>query len=139
MFVPDKASIRFTKGKSQTDTTGKAEIVFTVPGDPTPGSGDGRYLSGGIGWFDTPENGDYITVEIRKPDDSLLKSYSDTDMPADNYGWYIPKNAGYVKIKPMSPILGFLPSGLKLVIVAQKATATENLDFWCNLNWGIKE
>jgi len=133
-IIPSRATLKFARGTSAT-INGVAEVKLMIPGDPTPNSGEGRFVAGGIGWFETPAHGDILVVEIQMPDGTVVDSYADSDVPVENSGWYIPKGIGYVKVKPLS-LLGFIPSGLQLVVRATKAPGEPEDTFWFNVNWG---
>ena len=130
--IPIKAKLKFARGTT-TSVSGIAEVKLLIPGDPA--AGEGRFVSGGIGWFENPAHGDILVVEVQLADGTVVDSYADGDVPAGNSGWYIPKAIGYVKVKPLS-LLGFIPGGFYLVVRATKAAGEAEDRFWFNVNWG---
>lgn len=137
--IPSKATLKFAKGETQS-VNGMAEVSILVPGDPNPATNDGagRYVAGGMGWFENPEHGDYLVVEVQKPDNTVVASYSDLEAAVVNQGWFIPKAKGYLEVKQIT-MLGFIPSGLYLVIRAYRASGAPESKFWCNVTWGKEE
>jgi len=132
-----RTSLKFAKGE-KLSVSGVAEIKITVPGDPTPGSGEGRYVSGGQGWFENPEHGDSFIVELQTPDGTVVGSYADPDIDVANSGWYIPKHVGHIDVATID-LLGFIPAGLALVVRATRAVGAADDIFRCNVRWGKDE
>lgn len=135
-----RTSLKFAKGESLS-VNGIAEIEITVPGIPVwvdPTSQDGRFVSGGQGWFENPLCGDLFIVEIQDPGGNVVGSYADVDVPAINSGWYIPKHIGHIEVSTLN-LLGWIPAGMILVIRATRSDLANNDIFRCNIRWGKDE
>lgn len=135
-----RTSLKFAKGE-KLSVNGIAEIEILIPGIPMwidPESKDGRYISGGIGWFENPEHGDSFIVEIQDPGGNVIGSYADSDVNTINSGWYIPKHTGHIEVSTLD-LLGWVPAGMTLVIRATRASGAAEDIFRCNVKWGKNE
>lgn len=125
----------------------EVDLEILIPGTfngPNPPS-NGRYIDGGEAWFTPGVSGDRVlSLSVVDKDDILgmgpgtvLGTYHDVEVPAGNQGW---------RLHPVYPTevetlgwYGFIPAGMYLVMrVKRSPVATENGNFYCNLQWGIK-
>jgi len=130
-----RTSLKFAKGTA-VSVNGISEVKILIPGDPT--IGEGRWVAGGTGWFENPEHGDSLIVEIQLADGTVVGSYADADVDGSNSGWYIPKHIGHIEVKALD-LLGFIPASLYLVVRGTRAAGASEDVFWFNVNWGKEE
>lgn len=126
-YKPAKSTLQSARGKATSNGASPATITFTVP------SG-GRYVEYGEGWFDNHHADDYVKISILAPDDSLVGTYYDSSLPANNQGFYFNKN-GYAKFSKIGSDPGKLPEGFKVKVEAYKGDQS-NDTFRCNMKWG---
>ena len=138
-LVKEKATLKMAKAKAAA-SDGVATILLKVPG--IIGSGDGRVVEGGEGWFETSDEDDRVEVHITDEDNILglgsgatIDSYTDTDVPTGNQGWYIQANKKSVSVTKIADA-GFVPAGLYLKIIGTKVSTQSNDTFRCNILWG---
>lgn len=120
-------------------------IVATLKVPGTPGSGEGRYLSSGSAWFSPQSDDDRVTVFVTDEDNLLgygagtvVGTYTDTDVPAENSGWYIPAKMGFIKVEAFAGY-GFVPAGMYIKVVGHKGgSAPFTGTMYINLEWGKK-
>jgi hypothetical protein len=128
-------------------TTGLATILLKIPG--TPGSGDGRWISGGHAWLGGDWNsGDKIVGVWFTDEDNILgmgagatvASYTDDEVDSANRGWFIPKNPSTISVEAIGGY-GFAPAGFYLKIVGRKGGTGPftGIDLYVNLEWGKTE
>lgn len=121
--------------------TGQAELSIKCPG--TPGSAEGRYLSGGEFFFDEAHAGDRVTTLnivdvdgiLGQGPEFLIKTYHDDEIDAVMHGWFVPPKRGQIDIETLG-FYGFLPAGLYLEVYAQKAPGHYAGKAYCNIFWG---
>jgi len=137
-IMPERASVRMAKAKAAT-VSGVATILIQVPG--TPGSSDGRIISGGNGWFDSLHADDHIEIYITDEDNLkgggaglVIGTYTDTDCPLACQGWFINPHKGFVDIRQLETF-GFLPAGFYVKIIGTKGDLSSDT-FRVNLKWG---
>ena len=138
--LEERASLKMMKGKKST-TSGVAELLMKIPGQP--GSGQGRYIVGGLAWFTTPHEDDKIEVFLTDEDNitgagagTVVGSYTESEGLEENKGWFICKHSPFLEISPISGG-AFIPAGFYLKIVATKGSGED--DFYCNIKWGKRE
>lgn len=138
--LQERATLKLVKMKAAT-VTGTATLEIKVPG--TFGSGDGRLIEAGNGWFESAHPEDYVKISITDEDDLLglgagfeVDSYTDKEVPAINQGWYIPGVRGEVAVTNLAG-MGFVPSALYIKITAIKGTG-EGI-FRANIKWGKRD
>ena len=135
---PEVASMRMARMEADT-VNGVATLKVKVPG--TPGDLESRILSGGAGWFDNPQPGDYIIVHMVDDDNimgqgvgAVVGTYTDDEVPADNQGWFINHHKKYIDIHQIA-MFGVIPAGLYLRVMAY--TADNRADkFRASIKWG---
>jgi len=139
--ILEKGTLKLAKAKATT-SSGVATILLKVPG--TPGSGDGRLIESGYGWFLIPHADDYAEVYVSDEDNilgygagAIVGSYTDTDVPSANKGWYFPKPDPTLRVDALAGI-GFINAGLYLKIIATKGDLSSDT-FMVNLKWGVRD
>ena len=141
IIIKEQAILRMARFKVAT-VTGVSELLVKIPG--TAGSGDGRYVEGGRGWFETHNLDDCFTVCITDEDNIMgygagvmVGSYTEQEIATINEGWYIPVGSKEVIVNAMAG-MGWIPSGLYLKITATKGDLSAD-NFRMNLNWGVND
>lgn len=131
--IPDRAIVQLARAKAAT-SSGVATILLKIPAA-------GRLIDGGRAWFETPHFDDFISVYVTDEDNLLgygagavIGGYTDTDVPIDNRGTFIPKTAPYVELTRLVDF-GHLPGNMYLKIVGTTGDLrADNLRV--NLHWG---
>jgi hypothetical protein len=157
--IPNRAKLKMASLSAQSDANGDVSIDIKIPG--TVGV-DSRLISGGVGWFDAPQDGDrFLGVEIRDNDSLVIGKLMSEGMTLEeaqteavhqypNYpllgafheetveapllsGWFMNEN----EPTEVHSIGGEeeLMSGLYLRFLAKKATAVIGT-FRVNIFWG---
>lgn len=132
--IPDKVLLQLARSKATTDANGVATLVLDIP--------SARYISGGMGWFETHHADDHCQLYILAPDDSVAVSFQDEEITdPNNKGWYMTRNAALQSVADIRAIVDGLdvdPNiGLaKLKIVATKGDALSGVDLRVNILWG---
>lgn len=142
-FEKRDKTIKLSHGETDVDESGNAIILLKIPG--IAGSGDGRWISSGIAFFDTHTPGDKVTGVYFTDEDNILGygagfivgSYTDDEVPEINRGWAIPPT-GWVKAEALGGY-GFAPAGFYIKVIAFKAGASPSGKFYCNWEWGKVE
>ena len=137
------STLKIARMEASTDVNGEATLEIKVPG--TVGDEGSRLIYGGTGWFENPAHGDEIVSILIVDNDNILGygagaavgSYTDTDVPASNQGWYISKTSGRMTLQAVGGE-GRLVAGLYLQIKV-KAAANRSDTFRANLSWGSQE
>lgn len=141
-FEKRDKTLKIASGSAAVDTeTGIATVYIKVPG--TPGSGEGRWLSSGLSFFDQAHPGDrvlgvYFTDEDNLTEGgagSVIGSYTDDDAEEANRGWYIPSGKGELKAEAIGGY-GFAPAGFYVKIIGKKAESHYTGTFYVNMEWG---
>lgn len=141
-FEKRDKTLKIVHGEATRGEDSKWTVLIKVPG--TPGGtdpGDGRWISGGIAFFDTHEPGDRVCSIHFTDEDNLLGggagtvigSYTDDEADEPNQGWLIPPR-GHVEAEAIGGY-GFAPSGFYLRIVATRASSTTGT-FCVDVEWG---
>jgi len=141
--VKEHGTLKIARGKKTPGATGGVyEIKLKVPG--TPGSGDGRIVKGGQGWFNNHHVDDFAEIFIQDDDNILgggsnqiVGTYTDTEVDEANQGWYFEPD-GCVRLDALIDA-GFIPSGMYLHMKATKGDGVTNDTFRCNIKWGKRE
>jgi hypothetical protein len=124
---------------------GTVTVQLIVPGTPNPTGNpalDGRWISGGVAFFDIATAGDIVTsvhfVDIDNISGAgagtVIGSYTEDAAPTGNQGWYIPPIHGQVVADAIGGY-GFAPAGYYIVITAKKGGGLTTGTFYCNLEW----
>lgn len=141
-FESTKYTLKLACVSQTVSSDGTATILFQIPG--TPGGTDGRYINGAEAFFDVATPGDKILGAWFVDHDNLLGSgadvvvgsYTDDIAPADNQGWYLPPNRGFVKAETIG-FYGFAPSGFYIKIVGKKGGGLITGTLFINFEWAI--
>ena len=148
-FERDDRTLKATSASVAVDSqTGQATVEFDVPGS------DDRTISGGEAWFGSAHIDDWImALEVYTKNDippgvlgpdpipagTIVQTYHDTEMPAEQQGYRIPFKRGLKEVETIAGY-GTIPAGLTLRIKVQKGgDAPFNDKFYCNVEWGIKQ
>lgn len=132
-MIPDRATVQMACIKAET-VDGIAVAKLKVP------SG-GRKINGGLAWFE--ENGDDDRIQVFVTDeDNLLgqgsgfvvAGYTDSVVPTENQGWFIPKKAPYIEIQRLVDF-GHLPANMYIKIIGIKSGGVAGV-LRVNLHWG---
>jgi hypothetical protein len=139
--IPQRASLRLAKVKADT-VSGVATALLKVPG--TPGVDKGRLIQGGTAWFGIPTLSDQIEVHISDEDNilgqgagTIIASYTDSDVPEANKGWFIPKSDLGIQVTAFAE-LAAIPAGFYLKIVGKKGDLNLSDTLFVNIKWGIE-
>lgn len=132
-MIPDRATVQIACGKAAT-VTGVATILIKIPA-PT------RKISGGSAWFETQHFDDKVKIYVTDEDNLLgygagfvVGGYTDSDIPSENQGLYIPKIKGVAEVQKLTDF-ATLPALMYLKIVGVTGdTRADTLRV--NLNWG---
>ena len=142
--IPSRTTLKMAKVKITTDTSGDGSALLKVPGTPG-GSGQGRWVQGGEGWFSNAHEDDHIDIQITDEDNILgagagavISTYTDTDVPTANQGWWVPYDKKGVSIVAIEGT-GFVPAGLYIKVIVKKGGAPLEDTFRCNIKWGVNE
>ena len=135
-ILPQSIQILTARAKASTDDNGLAETKVKIPTE-------GRTISGGIGFFENIEPGDYLTIEIRDDDNILeggvgavVSTFDDQLVPVDNQGYYFMGNYP-LEVKPLvGNDSRILPGGLYLYICGHKADTATSDTLYVNIFWG---
>ncbi len=125
-MIPDRATVKMACGKAAT-VDGIATIMIAVPVGK-------RKINGGLAWFENRHPDDKLQVFIALANGTPISGYTDTDVPSENQGWFIPNHADYVEIERLVEF-GTLPEGLYLKVVGIKGDLSSDT-FRVNLHWG---
>lgn len=126
----------------EVDSNGECEAVLKVPG--IPGSGDGRFISSGMAWFNNQVDGDRVTYVRFQDDDNLLGhgagfvvgSYTDEELSEENRGWRIPQPRNFVECETLG-FYGFAPSGFYIHVGGKSGNGqVSGKKLYVNLEWG---
>ena len=139
-FEKDDKTLKIVSSTATVDEFSEATILLKIPG--VMANGDGRWVSGGEGWFDSIHKDDrIIELEVVDVDDvlgggagAMLKAYCDDDMPESNEGGRICLHTGTMKIESMGGY-GWIPAQLYLKIMAKKGGDITTGTFYCNIQW----
>jgi hypothetical protein len=139
-FEKNDKDLKIASIVGNVDGSGNAEMSLLIPG--TPGTADGRWVNGGIAFFDEQHHGDRITaVEVVDLDNILgygagtvLKTYHDEDVPEANQGWRIPDRRGLVEVETMGGY-GFIPAGLYIRIKGKKGEGVTTGTLCIDIEW----
>jgi hypothetical protein len=138
--LTDQATVQMARLQIITNENGLGAEVLKIPG--TPGVLGTRIIKGGMGWFETPNAGDYVKVVVTDEDNILgygagvtIGSYTDADVPTENQGWFVPPNQ-FLYLERVGSTNGYLLGGLYIKIIVQTGDATQDV-FRCNLVWGV--
>jgi hypothetical protein len=140
-FELNDKDLKLASGEAAVDGSGNAVLNFKVPG--TYANGDGRWLTSGTAWFDSPNAHDTVTeINIIDTDNVLgygantvVKTYHDNEMPSDQTGWRIPNIIGFAKVETLAGY-GFVPAEFTIQIKAKKGAGITSGYFFVNLEWG---
>jgi hypothetical protein len=142
-FEKRDKTLKLVTVKAACDVDGLAECLLKIPG--TPGTEEGRWISGGQAWFSGDHHYDDKVVGVYFTDEDnilgygagfVVGSYTDDEADEANRGWYIPKSPQMVKVEAIGGY-GFGPSGLYIKIIGQKGgTAFTDVSLYVNLEWG---
>ena len=142
-FEERDKTLKMAHGHADVQQDGTATILLKIPG--TPGSGDGRWLSSGMAFFDNWVAGDMILGVWFTDEDNLLGngagflvgSYTDDDMDSDMQGWHIPP-IGHIEAEAIGGY-GFAPAGFYIKIIGKKGGTITTGKLYCNFEWGKVE
>jgi len=143
-FEKRDKTLKLAHGEATVDSeTGLATVLIKIPG--TPNSGDGRWISCGIGFFDVHTPGDKVLGVYFTDEDNLLGygagtvigSYTDDDAAEENRGWAVPPS-GWLKAEAVGGY-GFGPSGFYIKVIGKKAGESPSGKFYINMEWGKVE
>lgn len=112
----------------KTDGSGVASGILKVPKG-------GRTVISGRTWFETPEHGDTVIVDILRSSSKINKnSYTDFDVPLENQKYYIGPN-GYADVKPFIRT-GYVYEGDVINIIGKKGNGNSDT-MRVNIIWGL--
>lgn len=143
-FEKRDKTLKLAHGSADIDAeTGVGTILIKIPG--IPGSGDGRWISSGIAFFDNHTPGDLIFGVYFTDEDNLMGygagavigSYTDDDVDEPCRGWAIPPS-GWVRCEAIGGY-GFAPSGIYIKIIGKKAGEAPAGKVYCNFEWGKQD
>jgi len=140
--IPERAALRLARMTETTDVNGDVVLDIKIPG--TIGKVT-RLADKGEGWFANPSigGGDWVEMHVVDVDGimaaagTIVGTYTDTEVPVGNQGWYIPPS-GIIEIGKQADS-GRLVAGLYLRIVAHRSDGAENESFFVNIKWGAPE
>ena len=132
--------LKLARAAGQADANGDLSLSIVVPGDAGAIT---RYAAGGYAYTDSYTWEDALKkVEMIDVDNifgyganAVLKEYHDSEVAADNQGWFFEKhhgNEGQVEIEPMG-WYGELRGGLSLKLTFKVAA---NAKVKCLIWWG---
>lgn len=131
--IPDRATVQMARMKVAT-VAGTSTCLVKIPAL-------GRKINGGLAWFETPHFDDILKVFVTDEDNLLgagagtvIAGYTDLEVPADNQGWFLAKNAPYITIERLVEF-GTLPGNMYLKIVGITGDARVDT-LRVNLHWG---
>lgn len=126
--LPTRLALAHACGEFQTDANGEGSYDLPAPNKT-------RWVAGGEGEFDNPLPGDKVLgLEVIHPTGTVIGSFTDTDMPAENQGWFILNAVGRINV-PSELGLKAIPAGCKIRIRVKKAAAVIDT-FRFNVRWG---
>lgn len=137
-------TVKLASAKASVGSDSTATILIKIPG--TFGSADGRWIEGGMAWFDSVHPDDRMLSVTFTDEDNLLGygagfivgSYTDFDMPADFQGWRVPPLQGFDVVSAIGGY-GFAPAGFYLKIVGQKGGGITTGSLYINMSWAKVE
>lgn len=143
-FEKRDKTVKLASAQQDVGNDSKATILIKVPG--TPGSGDGRWISGGIAWFDDQHKDDRIVGVYFSDEDDILGygagtavgSYTDDEVLEGQQGWRIPNKRGMIEVEALGGY-GFAPAGFYLKIVGKKGGDITTGTLYLNIEWGKVE
>ena len=136
--------VKLASAQADVDVNSLATILIKIPG--TPNSGAGRWIDGGIAWFDDQHKDDRIlSVEFTDEDNLLgngagtvVGTYTDTELDAAQQGWRIPNKKGMIEVIAMGGY-GFAPAGFYIKITGKKGGSLTTGTIYMNIMWGKVE
>lgn len=142
-FEKKDKTLKLASAKEEIDEEGNVTILLKIPG--TPGSSDGRFISGGMAWFSQRHEDDRIIGVYFTDEDNILGggagaivgSYTDDEMDSINQGWRIPP-IGHVDAETLG-FYGIAPSGFYMKIIGKSGNGAQaGKALYMNLEWGVK-
>ncbi len=140
--IREYGTLKIAKGIKNPGVSGAYIISIKVPG--TVGSGDGRIVQGGVGWFENHHKDDYATICIIDEDDilgggagAIVGNFTDAELAAANQGWYFPPD-GVIQLDALFDS-SFIISGLYLRVEGYKGDSSDTDTFRVNVKWGKRE
>jgi hypothetical protein len=140
LFEKNDKVLRICSSYADVGPDGIATILIKVPGAYGI---DNRYISYGIGWFDTKHPDDRAKVFIIDHDnifgfgvDYIVGTYTDIDVPEQQQGWRIPYHTGIIEVAALGGY-GKVPAGLYLKIIGIKGGGITTGRFYVNISWGV--
>lgn len=138
-FEKRDKTLKIAHGENTVSEDGTVTVLLKIPG--TPGSGDGRWISGGTAFFDVHTPGDKIIGIYFTDEDNILGggagavvgSYTDDDADEQNRGWAV-RPSGVVEASSIGGY-GFAPSGFYIKIIGFKAGVSPSGKLYCNFEW----
>ena len=134
-----RPTLKLARGKAATQS-GISIIEIKIPG--TPGSSDGRVVDSGKAWFASPHDEDSLAVEVvdvdgisGAPAGTVVATYNDVDVAAENIGWWIPKHTKEAEVQALTG-KGFIPAGFYLRITGTKGDLSLTDTLYTNIKWG---
>lgn len=143
-FEKRDKTLKLASAQTDVGSDSLATVLIKIPG--TPGSADGRWIGGGIAWFDDQHKDDRImSVEFTDEDNILgygagtvVGSYTDRDVDTNQQGWRIPNKRGMIEVEALGGY-GFAPAGFYLKIIGKKGGELTTGTFYLNIEWGKVE
>lgn len=141
-FESTKYTLKLACASAEVGEDSMATILFKIPG--TVDGVDGRWINAAEAFFDVANPGDKILGAWFVDHDNIMGNgadvqiggYTDDAAPADNQGWYLPPNRGFVKAETVG-FYGFAPSGFYIKIIGKKATGIMEGTLFVNFEWAI--
>lgn len=139
-FEKRDKTLKICSGTGAVGIDGIATVLIKVPG--THGSGDGRWISSGMAFFDVHHPDDKVNSVRFTDEDNILGygagfvvgSYTDDDADSANQGWHIPP-PGWVEAEAIGGY-GFAPSGFYIKVVGTKGGGATTGNLYMNIEWG---